>query len=169
MSVRRILSSLVVSLALMLCSRVAIAAFPDRPITLVVTYSAGGEADVQLRIVAKYLEKEFGVPFIIRNVVGAGGQVGWDKVALEPADGYTWVNYNLPQIVVQPLVRHTGYTPQNFEPLILFRDDPSVLAMPKDDAITVQALVDEARKKPGQRPDRGHRQVDRTRFDVPIG
>lgn len=152
MYIRYLIQRLVVCAVLLVYSSVAMASYPDRPITLVVTYSAGGEADVQMRIVARYLEKEFGVPFVVRNVVGAGGQIGWDKVALGSADGYTWVNYNLPQVVVQPLVRHTNYTVDSFEPLILFRDDPSVLAVRKDNPSTLETLVDKARKEPGKVP-----------------
>ena len=152
MRIGSVFRNLAASLILAGGSQAAMAAFPERPVTLIVTYSAGGEADVQMRIVGKYLEKEFGVPFIVKNVVGAGGQIGWDKVARDEPDGYTWVNYNLPQIVVQPMVRHTNYSPDSFEPLILFRDDPSVLAVRNDDSITLKGLVAEARKEPGKVP-----------------
>ncbi len=131
---------------------VAAAAYPEKPITLVVTYSAGGEADVQMRIVARHLEKEFGVPFVVKNVVGAGGQMGWDDVARGKADGYTWVNFNLPQLVLQPAVRQTYYKAESFEPLILFRDDPSVLVVRGDDPVTLEQLVQAARKEPNKVP-----------------
>lgn len=130
----------------------AMAAFPERPITLIVTYSAGGEADVQTRIVARHLEKEFGVPFVIKNVVGAGGQAGWDELARSAPDGYTWGNYNLPQVVIQPAVRNTVYKLESLEPLILYRDDPSVLAVRKDDTITLKELIERARQQPGKVP-----------------
>lgn len=152
MAIGNLFRNIAVSVILTVGVQAAMAAFPERPVTLIVTYSAGGEADVQMRIVGKYLEKEFGVPFIVKNVVGAGGQIGWDKVARDEPDGYTWVNYNLPQIIVQPMVRHTNYSPESFEPLILFRDDPSVLAVRKDDPITLKDLIAEARKEPGKVP-----------------
>ena len=137
---------------LLLAPCTAMAAFPEKPITLIVTYSAGGEADVQTRIVARHLEKEFGVPFVIKNVVGAGGQAGWDELARSAPDGYTWVNYNLPQVVIQPAVRQTAYKLESLEPLVLYRDDPSVLAVRKDDPITLQQLIERARKEPGKVP-----------------
>lgn len=137
---------------LMLGSGAALAAFPEKPITLVVTYSAGGEADVQMRIVARHMEKEFGVPFVIKNVVGAGGQAGWDDIARGSKDGYTWVNYNLPQVVIQPAVRKTTFTLDGLEPLILFRDDPSVLAVRLDDPITLKEIVEKAQKEPAKVP-----------------
>lgn len=128
----------------------AVAAFPDRPVTIVVTYSAGGEADVQIRIVARYLEKEFGVPFVIRNVVGASGQTGWDEVARGKPDGYTWVNLNLPQIVTQPAVRDTVYKTDSFECLILFREQATALAVRAENKSTLAELVEAARKQPGK-------------------
>lgn len=130
----------------------AMAAFPEKPVTLIVTYSAGGEADVQTRIVARHLEKEFGVPFVIKNVVGAGGQAGWDELARSTPDGYTWVNYNLPQVAIQPAVRNTVYKLESLEPLILYRDDPSVLAVRKDDPITLKELIERAQQQPGKVP-----------------
>lgn len=143
---------ILVALLAWLGSVPAFAAFPDKAINLVVTYAAGGEADVQLRVVARYLEKEFGVPFVIRNVVGASGQIGWDQVARAQADGYTWVNINLPQMVTQPAARETAYRLESFEPLILFREQATALATAADSKVTLPGLVAAARKQPGQVP-----------------
>src|SRR5579871_1337517 len=141
-------------LALLCCtaSLSAYGAFPEKPINLVVTYAAGGEADVQLRVVGRYLEKEFGVPFVVRNVVGASGQVGWDQVARGQADGYTWVNMNLPQMVTQPAARETTDRLENFEPLILFREQATALATAADNSVTLSGLIAAARRQPGQVP-----------------
>lgn len=127
-----------------------IAAFPDKPITIIVTYSAGGGADVQIRIVARYIEKELGVPIVVRNVVGGGGQTGWDTAAKSKPDGYTWVNINLPQLISQPAVRETGYTAQSFEPLVMFRDEPSALAVRADNPKSLHDLITDAKKQPGK-------------------
>ena len=152
MSLKYLLRGFFLATLSLLVAAPAFSAFPEKPITLIVTYSPGGEADVQMRIVARHLEKEFGVPFIVKNVVGAGGQMGWDEVARGKPDGYTWVNYNLPQVVIQPAVRKTIYSVDSLEPLILFRDDPSVLAVRKDDPLTLSQLVEMARKEPGKVP-----------------
>jgi len=149
----RSIATTVLSCLLTLASTLAAqATFPEKPITLIVTYSAGGEADVQVRIVARHMEKEFGVPFVVKNVVGAGGQAGWDEVARGATDGYTWVNFNLPQVAIQPAVRKTVFKLESLEPLVLFRDDPSVLAVRKDDPTTLQQLLDKARQQPGKLP-----------------
>ena len=130
----------------------ALAAFPEKPITLVVTYAVGGDADVQMRVVARYLEKEFSVPFVVRNVVGASGQLAWDQVARGQTDGYTWVNINLPQMVTQPAARETTYRLENFEPLVLFREQATALATAAESKVTISELVSAARKQPGQLP-----------------
>jgi len=67
------------------------AAFPSRPIKLVVPYSAGGIADLLARIVADKLTVRYGQPVVIDNRPGAGGHVGGELVAKAPADGYTLV------------------------------------------------------------------------------
>ena len=63
--------------------------YPNKPITLIVPYSAGGSSDVGARLVAKRLEKELGQPVVVENVPGAAGWIGWHKLAKANPDGYT--------------------------------------------------------------------------------
>lgn len=63
--------------------------FPNRPIQLVVGYSAGAATDFQARIIAKYAQEVFGQPLTIINMAGAGGTVSWNHVAKQKPDGYT--------------------------------------------------------------------------------
>lgn len=63
--------------------------YPNKPITLIVPYSAGGSSDVGARLVGKRLEKELGQPVVIENVTGAAGWIGWTKMAKAKPDGYT--------------------------------------------------------------------------------
>lgn len=65
------------------------AAWPGRPVRLVVAFAAGGPADLVARIVGGQLERSFGQPFPVDNRAGAGGQIGTDIVAKAPGDGYT--------------------------------------------------------------------------------
>jgi tripartite-type tricarboxylate transporter receptor subunit TctC len=62
--------------------------FPNKPITIVVPFAAGGGADVQTRIIAAGMSKDLGQPVIIENRPGATGNVGLDSVAAAPPDGY---------------------------------------------------------------------------------
>lgn len=66
-----------------------VASFPTRPITLVVTYPAGGGADTMARLVAPKLAEQLGQPVVIENKAGASGQIGAAFVAKAAADGYT--------------------------------------------------------------------------------
>jgi len=63
--------------------------YPNKPITLIVPYSAGGSSDVGARLAAKRLEKELGQPVVVENVTGAAGWIGWTKMAKSKPDGYT--------------------------------------------------------------------------------
>ncbi|GAB7055150.1 MULTISPECIES: tripartite tricarboxylate transporter substrate binding protein [Paenibacillus] len=76
--------------------------YPNKPITLIVAFEAGGGTDVGARILAPYVEKELGVPLVISNKPGAGGWVGWGELVKSPPDGYTIGYINTPNLI-------TGY------------------------------------------------------------
>src|SRR3954452_13610192 len=63
--------------------------YPSRPITLVVSFPAGGPADAVARIVVERMRTALGQPLIIENVVGANGSIGAGRVARAAPDGYT--------------------------------------------------------------------------------
>jgi len=73
--------------------------FPNQPINLIVSYSAGGGTDTSARILQPYLEKELGVTVNILNKPGGGGWVGWSELAHAKPDGYTMGYINSPNIV----------------------------------------------------------------------
>ena len=82
-------------------------AYPNKPITLLVSYGAGGVTDLGARILRPYVEKELGVPVRIINVNGEAGWAGWKQLLSSPADGYTLAYINTPSLI-------TGYlNPQN--------------------------------------------------------
>src|SRR5205085_6817049 len=63
--------------------------WPQRQVTIVVPFAAGGSADLLARILQQHLQASFGVPFVVENRSGAGGSIGTGYVAKAPADGYT--------------------------------------------------------------------------------
>ena len=67
------------------------AAFPDKPLTVVVPYKAGGSTDTMIRVLAKALSKEVGQPVVVQNRPGAGGAVGGMYIKIQPPDGYTFL------------------------------------------------------------------------------
>jgi Uncharacterized protein conserved in bacteria len=66
-------------------------AWPQRPISLVVPFSAGGSADLVARMFAQHFQAKYGVSVVIENKGGAGGSIGSALVAKAPPDGYTLV------------------------------------------------------------------------------
>lgn len=66
--------------------------YPEKPITWIVPFSAGGGADSWTRIIALKAEEHFGQPFIIQNRPGGGGVMGWQELLAQPADGYTVIH-----------------------------------------------------------------------------
>jgi tripartite-type tricarboxylate transporter receptor subunit TctC len=64
-------------------------AWPQRPVTIVVPFQAGGSADLLARILQQHLQADIGKPFVVENRSGAGGSIGTAYVAKAPADGYT--------------------------------------------------------------------------------
>lgn len=87
--VPRIFRALTVVLALALPGLAIAAPFPDRPVTLVVPFEAGGSTDVSARVVAKALSEALGQPVVVLNQPGAGGRIGTRRVATAEPDGYT--------------------------------------------------------------------------------
>lgn len=71
----------------------AAAKFPEKPITIIVGYGAGGMTDVSTRVLAEKLEKILGVDIIVENKPGAGGTLGWSALLEREADGYTITSF----------------------------------------------------------------------------
>lgn len=130
------------------------AAFPERPISMVVAYSPGGATDFQARIISMMagLDKYMGQPIVIINKPGAGGQVGWNWcVQKGTRDGYTMLAYNVPHFIAQSIVYKTKYDIRKFEPVANWGADPAVLIAPKDSPFnTAQDLIDYAKANPGK-------------------
>lgn len=128
--------------------------YPDRPISVMVSYGAGGATDFQARIVTMMAgdEKLLGQPIVIINKPGAGGRVGWNWFASEAeADGYTLSAYNIPHFIAQSIEGGVKYSAADFEPIANWGADPAVVIVPKDSPYnTIQELVDYAKANPGK-------------------
>src|SRR3546814_18098649 len=70
-------------------STVAVAAWPDKPVTLIVPWAAGGSTDILARVLSERLGKSLGQPFVVEHRAGASGNVGSTLVAKAKHDGYT--------------------------------------------------------------------------------
>ena len=78
--------------------------YPQKPIRIIVPYTAGGASDVLARLIANKLQASLGQPVIVENKVGASGAIGTDYVAKSPADGYTLVISDLGTLTIGPSI-----------------------------------------------------------------
>jgi tripartite-type tricarboxylate transporter receptor subunit TctC len=146
---RKILQSLL--LACTLAAGGAQAAFPERPITIVVPYAPGGAADALARQLAVRMAARLGTSVIVDNRAGASGTIGEAFVARAPADGYTMLYDATPFSINPALYANLGFSEKNFQPLTLVSLSPNVLIVRKDSPIRDQAdLIARARAQPGK-------------------
>ncbi|MEK1928535.1 MAG: tripartite tricarboxylate transporter substrate binding protein [Pararhizobium sp.] len=105
--------------------------FPDRPVTLVVPFAAGGSTDVVARIIGQKMSDDLGQQVIVENVAGAGGNLGADRVARAEPDGYTILMGTVATHALNPLILKTKpYDPEkDFAPVSLLVLVPNVLVV----------------------------------------
>jgi tripartite-type tricarboxylate transporter receptor subunit TctC len=118
--------------------------FPDRPVTLVVPFAAGGSTDVVARIIGQKMSDDLGQQVVVENVAGAGGNLGADRVARAEADGYTILMGTVATHALNPLILKTKpYDPEkDFAPVSLLVLVPNVLVVnPELPAKNVAELV----------------------------
>jgi len=121
--------------------------FPDRSLTLVVPFAAGGSTDVVARIIAQKMSDDLGQQVIVQNVAGAGGNLGADNVARAEPDGYTILMGTVATHALNPLIlKSTPYDPvKDFAPVSLLVIVPNVLvvnpALPAKDVKELLALL----------------------------
>jgi tripartite-type tricarboxylate transporter receptor subunit TctC len=127
------------------------AAYPTKPVKIIVPYSAGGPADIYARFVGDRLQKAMGQPFVIENRPGAGAIIGTDAVAKSPPDGYTLLMMSNTHTVNESLFTKKPYSllrdlapiaPINYSDLIL-------VVHPSVPAKNLKELIALAKAKPG--------------------
>ncbi|MBC9903692.1 MULTISPECIES: tripartite tricarboxylate transporter substrate binding protein [Achromobacter] len=126
--------------------------FPEKPLTLVVPYSAGGSTDATARLVAEGMSKKIGQPVIVENKPGAGGGIGALYVKRAPSDGYIMLVTSASHIVNKVMDKSVDYDMQrDFRPVSQLTNLPIVLVVnAKSDFKSVDDLVAFARKNPGK-------------------
>jgi tripartite-type tricarboxylate transporter receptor subunit TctC len=127
--------------------------WPDRPVTVVVPYTPGGNVDTAARVVANGLETELGQPFVVNNRPGAGGLIGAEYVAKSKPDGYTLFVTPDGSLLFSTLILHRdAYDWQrDFIPIGAISYTPLVLQVnPSLPVKNVADLVALARKEPGK-------------------
>ncbi len=125
---------LLAALILLGMSAMTYAAYPDRPLTLIVPFAAGGPTDVLARVVAESLTKVLGQPVIVENTPGAGGTVGGTRAARASGDGYTMLIGNGGTLAVNAtLYKNLTYDVlKDFIPIASIGDAPQIISARKD-------------------------------------
>jgi len=126
------------------------APYPDRPITMIVAYAAGGGTDTAARTLARVLEKDLGQSVVVVNRAGAGGEIGWSELARARPDGYTIGFTNTPGIVTVPIERQARFKLDDFAPIANIVDDPGGIWVLADSPYrSLAELVEAAKRAPG--------------------
>jgi len=148
-----LLKTAVVLFALALAAASAHAAYPERAIHLIVPYPPGGLTDAVARAVAKALSDRVQQPVVIDNIAGGGGNIGADKAAKSPADGYTIFIGNNATVGLNTLVyKQLAFDPlADLAPIMLIAESQTVLVVnPALPVKNVAELIALAKSKPGQ-------------------
>jgi tripartite-type tricarboxylate transporter receptor subunit TctC len=126
--------------------------FPNRPITMIVPYAAGGSTDVIGRTLADRMGRELKQQVIVENVGGAGGTLGAGRVAKSAATGYTLLFHNMGHAAAPALYKALPFDPiADFEPIGLVADVPMILVGRNGLAPnTLAELIAYARANPGK-------------------
>jgi tripartite-type tricarboxylate transporter receptor subunit TctC len=129
------------------------AAFPDKPITIVVPFPAGGTNDIIARTLSVRLMKELKQTVVVENRPGAGGNIGAQDVARSDADGYILLLSTAgPLSINQHLYKNAGYDPvTSFAPIALIASVPIMLVSnPSAPFTTVAGMIAYAKANPGK-------------------
>jgi tripartite-type tricarboxylate transporter receptor subunit TctC len=134
------------------CHGQALAAYPDRPITILVGFAPGGSMDLSARALAKSAEKILGQPLIIENKAGGTGVVALAAMLSQNPDGYMLCATPSSVLIRVSQMQKVPFKPfKSFQPIIGFAEPQLGIVVKKDAPWkTLKDLVDEARKNPGK-------------------
>jgi tripartite-type tricarboxylate transporter receptor subunit TctC len=112
--------------------------YPQRPITMIVPFAAGGPTDVLARVLGQHMSQTLGQSIVVEDVTGAGGTLGAAKAAKAAPDGYTLVMGNIgTHAASMGLYKNLPYDPRtDFEPVMVVATTPMVLVTKKDLPVT---------------------------------
>ena len=142
-----------VSLASTAASAQGTDSYPNRPVRVIVGFTAGGPTDVIARLIAQKLSDGLGQQFFVENVPGAGGNIAAAQTARAPADGYT-LHVVSTGFIVNPSLysRNVGYDPvKDFAPVAMLASSPNIISLnPNLPAKTAKELIALVKSTPGK-------------------
>jgi tripartite-type tricarboxylate transporter receptor subunit TctC len=130
----------------------AAAAYPDKPITMIIAYPPGGGTDIVARALAPFIEKNLGpgAKIVVSNRGGAGGEIGFAALAASAPDGYTIGFVNTPNLLTIPIERKTAFTWESFDLLGNIVDDPGNFSVHSESGVkSLRDLAALAKSRPG--------------------
>ena len=141
-------------LSILLLATPAHAQWPERTVTLVVPFAAGGISDIITRVTAERLNAAFSRPFVVENTVGAGGVTATLRVARAAPDGYTVLAGTITQVAIAPFMTKVAYDGiKDFTPVSLIATSPFVITVGSSfPANTLQEFIDYVKARPGKLP-----------------
>jgi tripartite-type tricarboxylate transporter receptor subunit TctC len=144
------IAALAVASTLSLAAGTALADYPERPITLIVPWGAGGGTDATGRMIASLLDKELGQPVNVVNRTGGSGVVGHSAIATAAPDGYT-IGVLTVEIGMMHWAGLTELTGADYTPIALYNYDPAGLQVRADSEWqTAQDVLDAVAAAPGE-------------------
>ena len=134
---------------MLIVPNVALADFPEKPITIVVPSKAGGSTDTTARIFINAAQKYWPkANFVVKNVPGSGGQKGFEDIARAKPDGYTIGMMFTTQLVAHIVAKRARYTLDSFHVMGNTVDDPVLVVVPAESPIKdLKAFVEAAKAK----------------------
>lgn len=126
------------------------AAFPEKNITIIVPWGAGGGTDAVARVLANEAEEFTDVSINVENKTGGGGAVGHGQGARANPDGYT-VTLTTVELVIQPHIEDVDYSYTDFRPIMQINLDPAAVTVQEDaEWDNIDELIEEAKERPGE-------------------
>lgn len=124
--------------------------YPEKPITLLIPYAAGGGVDTIYRRLAAEMSKDLGQPIVCQNVNGGGGQVGFKQIAAAQPDGYT-IGATTNSMLLQ-VASNTGTVgASDVTPIAMINEDAAAIAVGVDSPYKdLAAFIEAAKKEPGK-------------------
>lgn len=147
--VRKGIVTLAAALPLVFGAVVSAQAFPEKPVTIIVGYGAGGGVDTISRTASKALSASLGQPIVVQNRPGAGGGLAVTALKSMPADGYTLVATTSTTLTFDPHAKKVGFNIDDFEYIAAYGVFPEALvALPSRGWKTFADTIAAAKKKP---------------------
>jgi tripartite-type tricarboxylate transporter receptor subunit TctC len=126
----------------------AAAAYPGRPITILIGFAPGGVQDISARIFGKYLQKQTGQAVVIENRSGAAGAIAISAEAQARPDGYTLILAPIETLTIMPQIQRVPVDPKVLAPVAMLYSFPAVLVVPASSPVnSVADLVQRAKSK----------------------